>query len=188
MTFGNLGISWDVIAENTLQSPWPSIHTAMGYGDNASVMTVFPAEPPHIIDHQGSTNGEAILATFGTMIANGGNRSLQGRSQQLILFGPDHARALAMHGFDRVRIQAHLFEHHPVRPGTLPEGHYFWQGLAEGRKDTIRGEGVEARMPIVVEPADLLVAVAGGPGHHSLYVPGGGTSVTRPLPMYQGGR
>jgi hypothetical protein len=181
VTFGNVGRSWDVIAENTAESPWPSMHAAMGFGDRDSVITVFPAEPPHLIDDQGSTSGEAILATFGPMIANAGNRSLQGRAQQLVLFGPDHARALAAHGFDRERIRQHLIERYPVRPGGLPPGHYFWQGLAAGRRATIRGEGAAAAMPIVADPADLLIGVAGGRGHHSVYVPGGltGRSVTR---------
>lgn len=183
VTFGNVGRSWDVIAENTAESPWPSLHAAMGFGDGDSVITVFPAEPPHLIDDQGSTSGEAILATFGTMIANGANRSLQGRAEQLILFGPDHARALAAHGFDRERIRTHLIERYPVRPGGLPEGHYFWQSLSGGRRATVRGEGPEAAMPLVADPHDLLIGVAGGRGHHSLYVPGGltGRSVTRRL-------
>ena len=164
------------IAENEDESPWDPLSVERGVEPGVSAVTVCAAENPHNLNDHGSTNGVGILATFsGAMSDLGSNNAYRG-GQPILALGPEHASILAADGYDKGRIREHLFEHartprrlwdHGGRPDLAPE----WFPHADA-------------VPIIAEPADLLVIVVGGFGRHSSWLPTFGAStraVTRPI-------
>src|ERR1043166_6220564 len=98
--------------------------------------------------------------------------------QPLVLFGPEHAKTVADSGFSKNDVKRFLFEHARVRLGD------FSQEYIDVRFQTkYPGAPLDTLIPIFKRPEDLLVAVVGGAGKHSVVLPtfGGTRAVTRAL-------
>ena len=156
------------LAEAEEDSPWPGLHTALGFSPEQSAVTVAAVEAPHsmaFIPESGDDTGvDRLLHQLGALLCNAGsNNHLIGRGVQVVVLNPDHAAFLAQAGFDRHKLQLALAEH-AVRPASevwsLPPGNFF-------RPD---GDVVRA----VTDPEELLVVVAGGTGMYSVVMPSWG--------------
>lgn len=156
-------------AENEAASPWPPLRICLGFREADSCVTVVAAEGPHNVNDHGSTTGESVLNSLAQTMNTVGSNQLYVGGDTYVILGPEHARTIALSGFSREDVQAFLFEKARVSVDRVSE-----EKLAEvtswgGFSDRLAGWG--GRIPLVREPADIRILVAGGPGKHSSWCP-----------------
>jgi hypothetical protein len=169
-TFGSPAKYTFCFGENEEESPFPPYHVRHGYRAEESVVTVMSAEPNHNLNDHGSTSGLGLLTTFAGAIASPAANTVYAKGPYFIIFGPEHAATLARDDWTVEKIQQFLFEKARVplfqvskenqqiyeESGHLPEDGFY---------------------KVAPTPDDIHVAVAGGPGKHSAWVPSfGGTA------------
>ncbi|MFZ9562987.1 MAG: hypothetical protein ACO273_11955, partial [Burkholderiales bacterium] len=139
----------------------------------------------NVNDHE-SLDGEGVLMTIaGTMCTTGSN-DVYYKAQPLVIMGPEHARAVAAK-YSKAEAKRFLHQH-----ATLPVGRFSKDNI-ERRikvtfKDRLANPKPEDLMYAVQKPEDILLAVIGGAGKHSAFVPTFGATlpVTRALKTADG--
>ncbi|GLZ48597.1 hypothetical protein Acsp06_47820 [Actinomycetospora sp. NBRC 106375] len=159
------------------ESPWPSSAVRRGFGAEQSVVSVMAAEPPHNVNDHGSTTGAEILLTIAGTMAQPGSNNVYVRGPHLLLLGPEHAATLHRDGWTPDSIRAHLWEH-----ARIPVDH-----VSDGNRRQFVEWGVEPdgdAYTVSDAPGNLHIAVAGGAGKHSAWIPsfGGTELVSRVVP------
>jgi hypothetical protein len=154
-------------AENVEQSPWPSLAAELA-GEGSTTITVLKGEGPQSVIDDVSTTSESLLGTVASaMTSLASNNAYRPAHAQVVLLNPGHAALLALEGWTRSDVAARLFELARNDPAQLAGrgGHPGWPP-----------EFAELdRYPVVFEPGEILLAVAGEPGLHS--------AVVRPWPV-----
>jgi len=180
-TFGHPGKYTYCIGENEEESPWEPLHVERGFRADESAVTVYGAEGPHNINNQTADNPFDLLKTIASMMANLGSNHPYLMSESLVVLSPEHARVCAEAGWRKADVRQFLFDTARVRLADLRAG-----GMHGARTEKnpwprwLDQSNDETRVPIARRPDDIIVIVAGGPGRHSLYIPGWGTrSATR---------
>jgi hypothetical protein len=168
------------IAEHEEQSPWAPLHVERGLAPGESAVTAFAGEAPHNVNDHVSTTAEGILTTAADTMAVMGNNNYYLRGEVLLVLGPEHAETIARPGWSRADVQAFVFEHARKPRARLARGGMYGMRSWPRWVDAL---GDDEPIPLLDRPQDLLVAVAGGPGKHSCFVPsfGGTRAVTRPI-------
>ena len=179
---GHFAKYFDAITENVEQSPWEPLHVEKGFSESDSVVTVFTAEPLHMVDDHSALTAQGILGTFGTVAACSGTRPQFGRCEIMLIFGPTHANKVAEAGFDKKLVRDYLCEVHRIPVNTYPpESRERWSDW----KQMLYGVNTmeNATLPIVEEREDITILVHGGAGPNSLMAPGAlnHRSVTRKI-------
>lgn len=171
------------ITENTEDSPWrPYAEEVAGLSAADSAVTVFGGESPHNVNDHVSTDAYGILATVASSLATmGSNSSYISKGDVFVVLGPEHADTVASSGFTRTDVQSFLFEEARLTVAELARGGMWgmkmWAPWLEELID--KGQSPARRVPVVNAPSNIHVLVAGGPGKHSLVMPGfGGTLAT----------
>jgi len=177
-----------LVAENEAVNPWEPLHVERGLPLEASAVTVIGGESPHNINDHESTNAEGLLHTIaGSMRSLGINDNYhQWRSQPLVILAPEHARVIADAGYSKLDVKRYLYEHTKLRLGDFsPEN---IERRFRGKFDIYRDATLDEAVPLVRQPEDLLIAVIGGAGKHSAFVPTFGATkpVTRALKRRDG--
>lgn len=170
-------------AENILRSPWPPMHGKLGLSPDISAVTVAGISGSVEVVHAEDGDPPEILITLAhsmQIAGTAGSQGLLGGGSPLVVLSPEHAKALHQAGYERADVQRTLWER-----AVLP-----WDRLAPsvaGRRRRGPDQSSEEDGPglrIAAHPQDILVAVAGGIGVKSTYLPswGGGTrAVTVPV-------
>jgi len=168
------------LAENELASPWDPLHVRRGFAPDVSTVTLHASEAPHEINNHTSEDGVGVMRTFANTISHlGHNNSYLGHGEVAICIGPEHAETIARDGHTIEDIQEYLYKNSGNRLSAL---------LGIGR-DNIPGmapfdaSAEDAFVPLVEQPKDYLLFVAGGVGKHSMAMPSFGLtrSVTRAI-------
>ena len=180
-TQGHLGRIMDCVRENEEESPWEPYHTEQGYARDASTVTAFPGEPPHLVDDRGSNTAQSMLTTFARVIANGGNRSMFGNTQQIVLFAPEHAQYVASQGFSKDDVREFLYEVARVPLHEFPKNNL--DSLSVWHKKLFANVSEHVTVPAVRRKEDFKIIVHGGIGPHSLYMPGSLSSKPVTVPV-----
>ena len=170
------------LAEAEEESPFEPLHVSRGLAPEEGAVTVLAGEGPHSVmclqdpDEQGGA--ERLLLVLAAALSNpASNPAHMRRGMNAVVLNPDHADVLAGEGLTRADVQQRLFELAGNRRGELRR---YGAGL-------VPDGGDDDWLPVVGEPADLLVVVAGGRGLYSAVIPswGGGpvgsVAVTRPV-------
>jgi hypothetical protein len=174
-TQGHPGKYTFCIAENEAESPWEPFHVRRGFDRDQSVVTVFACEAPHSIGAMNATNAAAVLKVACTALANVAHNNSHVMGEALVALGPEHAHTIAASGWSVQDVQYYLWEHARTQLWKLRENdnvtqtnvdHYWAKWMAAAEPDDW--------MPIVKQPDDLLVMVAGGAGKFSSFLPGWG--------------
>jgi hypothetical protein len=158
------------VAERREASPWPPLAVSLGFDADESVVTVFGGEAPHNVNDHVSLRAPSLLGVIADTAATLGSNVgwYLAQSQLLVVLGPEHAATIAADRFSRADVQQYLYEHariplHRLKQGGM-WGMHDWPRWMDAADDA-------ACLPIVPEPADILVMVAGGSGKHSSVVP-----------------
>jgi hypothetical protein len=163
------------VAETGAGSPWPSLHEDL-LADGRSTVTVLKCEAPHnVLDNTSKTAVGLLGSIADTACALGGNNLYNPRAQTVVFLNPEHARIIAEDGWSKRDVQMFLFERARRRRADL-----VCRGIT-----TTWAPWVGDLVPIVEDPADILVVVTGAPGPQSqVAIPWGySRGVTRPLPL-----
>lgn len=187
-THGQPGKYTFCIAENEVASPWEPLRVELGYPEEASTVTVVPAEAPHNIYDGWSISSETLLEIIcGSIKQMGSNNAWGMDPDMLLILGPEHAAMLARDGITKSDIQRYVFEHARTMLSDWPD---VYQQKVFAVRYPERFLNVDPRttpVPMIFAPDRLLVIVAGGAGAHSLHVPTFGTrSLTEPITMKSG--
>jgi len=163
-------------AENLAASPWPPLDASRGIlTDGASAVTVVGiAGTVEVVVAEGDAQELLeVLAATALMPGNAGSHGMIGGGSPLFVLSPEHAAILAAEGMDRGSVQARLWELAALPLVSLPAT--MAARIRRGRQG--RGADPETPLRIAERAEDLLVAVAGGIGVKSSYMPswGGGT-------------
>ena len=162
------------LAEDEEASPFPPLHTSLGFDADQSTVTVASVEAPHsvlaFLEADDPTTPDRILHTLGAAIAGlGSNNAHSGKGTVVVVLNPDHAGALASYGHTRGSIQHELFERARVRVGDLR------RTAPPSRQRAFASRDDDERVPALQSPDHALVLVAGGTGlYSSVMLPWGG--------------
>jgi hypothetical protein len=169
-TFGSPAKYTFCFGENEKESPFPPYHVRHGFRADESVVTVMSAEPNHNLNDHGSTTGEGLLITFAGAIASPAANTIYAKGPYFIIFGPEHAATLARDHWTVATIQQFLYDKARVPLVQVsPENRRIYEESGQvPENDSYK---------VAPTPDDIHVAVAGGPGKHSAWIPSfGGTA------------
>ena len=160
-TLGNPGRFSYVIGENEEASPWDPLATDFGIAPGRNAVTFFCAEPPRAVSEHKARRGAVLLRAVCAALANVWSRRTCGRSEALVVIGPEHAATLGRDGFTKTDVVGFLHEN-----TGIPVAEYDGDG-GEGTHEAgsyeeciIRGVRCYRKFR---GPAAIRVMVAGGP-------------------------
>ncbi|MBI3965597.1 MAG: hypothetical protein HY329_08180 [Chloroflexi bacterium] len=158
-------------AENEARSPWEPLHVEKGYPAAASTVTVVAVRGLYALTEGAQETGLGVLQTVAGSMRKLGLASyyhLDNRIPVLVVLSPEHAAEIARAGFSRAAVRHYLYEHARMPVGALLDRGYFtangWPAWIDVSKPT-------TPVPIVANPDDFIVVVAGGDGRHSAWLP-----------------
>jgi len=131
---------------------------------------VIGCESPHNINDHVSQSAVNLLTTVAdTMTTMGQNPTYTlGTGEVLVVFGPEHAETLRRGGLAKADVRRFLYESARKPVGKLRLGGMWGMFPPPAWANTLDDD---ARLPVVERPEDILIAVAGGAGKHSVYLP-----------------
>ena len=154
------------LAEDEESSPFPPLHTALGYRAEDSVVTVIGAEAPHSVLYSptGDTAADAMRLSevLAIGLANMATNNAQLRNgAAVVILNPEHAVVYRNANMDREAIQKALHGYCVQQSAELKRlaGGFAPKGEDPGRVHAFR------------DPRDILVLVAGGTGLYSMVMP-----------------
>jgi len=165
-------------AENETASPWDPLHVERGYNPEQSTVTVVAtAGTLNLNSH--THDARDLLKVLADTIANPMSNDYWYGGEPWIIVAPEHAHILHRAGFTKPDVKHALWESSKLRAGRLTK-----KDLERPRFSRAAELGAiteDTLLPIATEPGLIGLVVAGGPGTHSVYVPGFGNarSVTR---------
>jgi hypothetical protein len=158
------------LAEDEEASPFPPLHTSLGYNAEDSVVTLVGVEAPHSVisvgDADDPTAVDRLVASLAGTIANlGSNNAFFRKGTVVVALNPDHAAVFAAAGMDRAAVQQALWAR-AVNP----------RRSLRRLNPTFAGPGADDdEIHAVENPNDILVLQAGGGGLYSCVFPSWGT-------------
>ncbi|HEX5404581.1 MAG TPA: hypothetical protein VFX16_20015 [Pseudonocardiaceae bacterium] len=182
-THGHPGKYSYCIAENEEENPWQPLHVDRGFDAGANTVTVIGCEAPHNINNHVGDTAEHILGTCADgMIDLGTNNPFATKTTQMTLvLCPEHAATVAGDGWSKDDVRKYLYERarrtlRELKTGGLWNMHS-WPNWYDVEHD-------DARLPVVSDPSNFVIVVAGGEGKHSTVLPTTGStrSVTVEIP------
>jgi hypothetical protein len=153
------------LGEDEEASPFPPLHTSLGFSSEESTVSVVCTEAPHsVIWFPNAAGADSLLNVCAAALSNiASNNALfaeiSGVSAQVLVLNPDHAAVLASAGHGRREIQKIL---HEKAGHTRNDMVGITGGTAEASDRFIHA---------IPSPDNLLVLVAGGPGVYSSVMP-----------------
>lgn len=187
-TFGSPAKYSYCVAENEAASPWEPLHVERGFPPDASTVTVIGAECPHNVNDHESITAEGILTTIAGTMAITGTNDVFYAAQPVVVLSPEHAKTVAQGGYSKADAKRFLQAH-----AHLPLGKFSRENIERrfrvAYKEKYATAGADAPVPVVQRAEDLIIAVIGGAGKHSAYIPtfGATKAVTRALKRRDGG-
>jgi hypothetical protein len=159
------------IAEYEAANPWKPLHVERGFLREESVVTVVNTEAPHSMTENIQTDPVEILQTFASCMATLGVNNLYSQGNPVLVLGTEHAQHIASAGWSKQDVQWTLFER-----ARQPWGLMKNRGKSKGPRfpEFVDRNDDSSMVPIVREPRDLLVVVAGGAGGKSMFLPTAG--------------
>lgn len=169
-TMGQPGKFGFCFAEHEAASPWGPLHESRGFAASQNTVTVVGAAGTMEVKDDASRIAESLLKTFAhSMIAAGslGGGTLLGGGEPLVLLAPEHA-AIIGRTMSRSQAQAYLFER-----ATLPFERLSPDVAAHLGVRLSAGSPLsrETLLRVASRPEDIMLAVVGGVGVKSTYVP-----------------
>lgn len=159
------------LAEAEEESPFPPLHTSLGFDETDSVVTVLGCEAPHSVLYSDNADdpedADKLLYILSVGLANlATNNHIFASGTALVCLGPKHAKVLSRSNFTREDIQQRLWE-----LTQFPKTEHIRYGGEFGNafKDDPQGS-----YPAFSAPENILVMVAGGSGLYSMVMPNWG--------------
>lgn len=150
-------------AERLDALPWPSLAERQTGRRDATTVTLFAAEGPHMVADHRSARAERLLGNIADTMRVVGSTNACIPGSMVLAICPQHAAILARDGFDPARIQTFLFEHARNALARLETAGEFdetrTRRFAAGFGSP---DDPQTRVPVIARPESLVVTVAGG--------------------------
>ncbi|MFP6868476.1 MAG: hypothetical protein VCE91_03865 [Nitrospinota bacterium] len=173
-TFGHAGKFTSCFAEAEADSPWEPFHVGRGFSKQRSAVTVVGADAPVNVNDFSSASAQSVLKMIAETMSYPGSNNAQGGGEVLIVVSPGHVELFDKAGMTRRDVQEALFERARVPLDRFsPE----ITKRVLGKRKQQYGEDVPDPVPVADDPDSILVAVAGGPGSHTLFFPTYGETI-----------
>lgn len=165
-TFGHGGKFSACFAEAA--SGWEPLHATRGFRAEQSAVTVVAADAPVNVNDYASGSAESVLRMISATMSYPGSNNAQGGGEVLVVISPQHLGLIEAGGMSREDVQRALFE------GARVPLKSFSPEIAErvrGRRPGLFADAEPDAVPVADGPESILIAVAGGPGSHTLFFP-----------------
>jgi hypothetical protein len=160
------------VAENEARSPWRPMHVEqLGFGPEDSAVTVVAVRGIYAVCEGTQGTGHGVLETLVASMRVPGTPIYHQMNAQIplvVLLCPEHAAEIARAGFSHQGVREYIFDRARMPVRDLIDRGYYAPGCWP---DWIDVGDPEARVPIVASPDRILLAVAGGDGRHSAWMP-----------------
>ena len=173
-TAGQPGKYTFCMAENVAENPWEPLHVERGFRADQSTVTVHPAGGILDLNDRSSRSAADLMAMLAQSLKiHTGNGYLIG-GEPLLVICPEHASILSRDGVTKAQLKAYLWEHSQIARHEFPQSYY---------RDDVEPLEHPNRIPLCRTPDQFIIAVGGGAGRHSMYIPtfGASHSVTREI-------
>ncbi len=168
-SFGHPGKYSLCIAEAPPPAGWDPLRVELGFGVDDSSVTVAPTEGPWQIANHLAPAARDILLTFAAAIRCPVTFSVgKGGHEVMVLFGPEHAQAVAAEGWSRSDVREFLVEHTRVTPEELAAAGVH---LEVGAQHEMTPDS-DGRLTTLASPGAVYIVTCGGAGAGwSAYLP-----------------
>ena len=165
-------------AENEAENPWAPLHVERGQPQGTSAVTVVAVSGTLNMNSH-SKNADDILAVFADTLAHPTSNDYWYAGAPFVILAPEHAEVLHRAGLTKAEIKRRLWEESKMSASRLSAKDFTRPEYA--RASELGALSRDTMIPISTSADDIGIVVAGGPGTHSVYVPGYGNSraVTR---------
>jgi len=158
--------------ENTERSPWETLAGARGYAPNDDVITCAMVEAPRLCYDDVSQEPVRLLTGIADTMAAMSSWNMHVRSDMVVVLSPEQATLCAQAGWSRANTHDWLVAHGGMLVAEMKRG-------GNWRDERARRIGVDptddsAFVPVIKQPQDLHLIVAGGWGPVSAVAHGWG--------------
>jgi hypothetical protein len=158
-TFGSPAEIALCFAENRAATPWSTFHDDH-YAAADTCVLVHRCESPHAVVNALATNPELLLGGVAAVAATPGGNNAYNPSELIVILNPEHAEKIAQAGWSKRDVQEYLW-----KTARNPANTLAGRGMPVSPRPGIApGEAV----PVVNNPDEIVVVVAGGIGPHSM--------------------
>ncbi|MCP5180252.1 MAG: hypothetical protein H6994_10245 [Pseudomonadales bacterium] len=154
------------LAEDEESSPFPPLHTSLGFQAEDSVVTVIGAEAPHSVLYSPTGDASEDARCLAEMLAIGISNLATNNAQlrngaAVVVLNPEHAQVFQKANLGRESVQKILYGYcfHPPELLRSKAGGFAPRGEDRGPVHAFRSH------------EDILVLVAGGSGLYSMVMP-----------------
>ncbi len=158
-------------AENAERNPWEPLHVELGFASDTSIVVVVAARGLITIVESSQESG---LGDLETLVSSMRGEGISGYYYQargaspVVVLGPEHAAEVAAAGFSRKETKEYIFRHARMPPRQLRDrGHWGARSWPEAWEH----QPEDFLVPLVTDPENLILVVAGGDGRHSSWFP-----------------
>lgn len=155
-------------AEDEPPSSWDPLRVDLGYPEEDTTVTAIASEGPRQVANAQNPDGWGVLRTFAAAMRTPSTYSVGKGHQVLLVFGPEHTQAVVDAGISKEQAREFLVAESRVTPEWLTSAGVV---IEEGYQHDM-STAADGKLPVVPEPADLLIVNAGGAGAGwSAYIP-----------------
>jgi hypothetical protein len=179
-TLGHPGKYTYCIAENEEISPWAPYHVEKGFEPGDSTVFAIAAEPPHSVTNHVSDDPEGILESICSAMSTIAHNNAVSSGSCAVVIGPEHAATIAAKGWTRHDVRSFLWANTKNTFADITFSHRYGKIYNRNLPRWYK-RGLDSRIPIVPEPENIHLFVAGGDaGRFSAFIPGWG-HMTNPV-------
>ena len=167
-----------ICAENEDDTPWQTLGVERGIAAGASSVTMVGFSGTLNMNTH-SKDPEDILRCFADSMAYAPSNDYWCGGEPWIIFSPEHANILSAAGYSKADVKQKLWDYSLMPASRMAAKDM--ERTIRTRKPELGAIMADTLLPITTEVSRIGVICAGGPGTHSVYVPGFGNSrsVTR---------
>ena len=166
-------------AENEEMNPWEPVHVERGFPRDRSAVTVVAASGTLNMNTH-SKDAIELLRVIADTMPHAPSNDYRWSGEPWIMLAPEHAEILKRGGLSKAEVKRRLWEQTKMVASRMAVRDYEW--VQNSRRAELGEIGPDTLLPISTAPEHIGIIVAGGPGTHSVYIPGFGNfsrSVTR---------
>jgi hypothetical protein len=172
-TQGSPGKYTFCFAENQDANPWEPHHVERGFAADDTCVTAFQASMvANLLDLGSKTAESAMVSIANAMSTTNHNNTQLAASDLLIVLCPEHATIIGREGLTRDDVKRFLAQNAAVPASRFSEG--IMSCVRDFRGDTFKRITHDTIIPVVDDWRDIQIAVAGGDGSNSAFIPGWG--------------
>ena len=173
-THGHPGKYTYAIAESSRTMGWSPLHERIDGNHRRSAVSVIACEAPRNVNDHGSMDARGILGTIAGTLSSLGFNNIHRGGPITVILGPEHAEICRIGGHDPSTISEELFDRARVSLSLVSEENL--RRFQRVRPDRFSGLSSRDCVPVTTSASDIIVAVAGGAGRHSMVLPSFGIS------------